>query len=80
MYMKLNKIIIIIIIIIRNRYDDSLNRYTVHQSVERFMRRWQCFDYPLTSQYVLRNRCNDYLNRCTVHQIIITLHKTLATL
>jgi hypothetical protein len=65
---------------ISNRYNDSLNRYTVHQSVERFMRRWQHFDYSLISQYVLRNRCNDYLNRYTIHQIVITLHRTLATL
>jgi hypothetical protein len=56
------------------------NRYTVQQSVERFTRRWQRFDYSLTSQYVLRNHCNNYLNRYTVHQIVITLHRMLATL
>jgi hypothetical protein len=32
------------------------NRYTVHQSVERFTGCWQCFDYSL------RNHCNDSLN------------------
>jgi hypothetical protein len=56
------------------------NRYTIYQSVECFMRRWQHFDSFLISQYILRNRCNDYLNRHTVHQIIITLHRTLTTL
>jgi hypothetical protein len=69
-----------IIIKMKNRYNDSLNRYTIYQIVERFIEYWQRFDSPLTSQYVLRNRCNDHLNRHTVHQIVITLHRTLATL
>jgi hypothetical protein len=62
----------------RNRCNDSLNRYTIHQSIERFARRWQWFDYSLTSQCALRNRCNDSLNRYTVHHNVVTLYKMLA--
>jgi hypothetical protein len=64
---------------LKNRYNDSLNCWTIHQIVERFAKRWQRFDYSLTSQYALRNRCNDSLNRYTVQHIVIMLHKTLAT-
>jgi hypothetical protein len=64
----------------KNRYNNSLNHYTIYQIVERQIERWRRFDHSLTSQYVLRNHCNDYLNRHTVHQIVITLHRMLATL
>jgi hypothetical protein len=53
---------------IRNRCNDSLNRYSIHQSVERFARRWERLDYSLTSQYALRNHCNVSLNRCNALQ------------
>jgi hypothetical protein len=42
----------------------------IHLSVERFAKRWQRFNYYLTSQYALRNRYNDYLNCWTIHQIV----------
>jgi hypothetical protein len=56
-----------------------LNRYTVHQSVERFTRRWQRFDYSLTSQYILRNHYNDFLNRYNDSSKRWTLYRALAT-
>jgi hypothetical protein len=49
--------------ILRNRYNDSLNRWTIHQIIERFIKCWQRSDYSLTSQYTLRNRCNHSLDR-----------------
>jgi hypothetical protein len=47
--------------ILRNRYNDSLHRYTIHQIVERFTKRWQRSDHALISQHILRNRYNDSL-------------------
>jgi hypothetical protein len=49
--------------ILRNRYNDFFNRYTIHLSMERFVKRQQRSDHALTSQHILRNRYNDSLNR-----------------
>jgi hypothetical protein len=56
--------------ILKNRYNDFLNRWTIHQIVERFTKRWQRSDHALTSQHIVRNRYNDSLNRWTIHQIV----------
>jgi hypothetical protein len=64
---------------IRNRCNDSLNRYKVHQSVERITGRWQRFYYSLTSQYTLRNHCNDSLNRYNDSPKHRTIYRALAT-
>jgi hypothetical protein len=56
--------------ILRNRYNDSFHRYTIHQIDECFTKRWQRSDHALISQHILRNRYNDSLNRWTIHQIV----------
>jgi hypothetical protein len=38
--------------------------------MERFAKRWQCFDHALTSQHILRNRYNDFIHRYTIYRII----------